>query len=58
MKARSYAVKTTALENGDVMLELPDELLASMNWQEGDEITIEIDEESGNIVLRKVQDAK
>lgn len=58
MNAKTYSVKTSLLENGDVMLELPDELLKSMGWQEGNEISIEIDEDTGNIVLSKVPNAE
>lgn len=39
------------LENGDAVLELPDELLDELGWKEGD--VLDIDSRDGHIVLSK-----
>lgn len=41
------------LENGDAILQLPDDLLADMGWKEGDTLNVECVD--GVIVLQKVE---
>lgn len=43
-------------ENGDLVLEFPDELLDSMGWGEGTEL--EIDVFAGRLVLRETAKGK
>jgi hypothetical protein len=38
--------------SGDAILQFPDELLASLGWKEGDELSIEW--EDSKILLRKI----
>ena len=42
-------------ENGDAILELPPEMCEDLQWKEGD--TLNISEEKGAIILKKVKDA-
>ena len=44
------------LENGDAILELPQDLLDEMGWKEGD--TLNIKDSDGAIILSKVTDGK
>lgn len=37
-KKKTYTVEVKELDNGDQYIELPDELLKSAGWKEGDEI--------------------
>lgn len=41
------------LENGDAVLQLPDDLLADMKWSEGDVLDFSI--ENGNIIMKKIE---
>jgi bifunctional DNA-binding transcriptional regulator/antitoxin component of YhaV-PrlF toxin-antitoxin module len=41
-------------DNGDAILELPDELLKEMGWKEGD--TLDISEKKGNIIIKKIDE--
>lgn len=44
------------LENGDAIIELPQDLLDEIGWKEGDSINIE--DRNGSIILSKVIDGK
>jgi len=44
------------LENGDAILELPQDLLDEVGWKEGD--TLNIKDSNGTIILSKVTDGK
>ncbi len=48
----SYEVVTHKDENDDLLLPIPPELLRALNWKEGDEIAIELDDK-GNYVFTK-----
>ena len=41
-------------DNGDAILELPDELLNEMGWKEGD--TLDISEKNGKIIIKKIDE--
>jgi bifunctional DNA-binding transcriptional regulator/antitoxin component of YhaV-PrlF toxin-antitoxin module len=41
-------------DNGDAILELPDELLNEMGWKEGD--TLDISEKNGKIIIKKINE--
>ena len=41
-------------DNGDAILELPDELLNEMGWKEGD--TLDISEKDGKIIIKKIDE--
>lgn len=41
-------------ETGDLVLEFPDELIKSQGWQFGDTLSWEIDPDSQNLTLRKI----
>jgi bifunctional DNA-binding transcriptional regulator/antitoxin component of YhaV-PrlF toxin-antitoxin module len=38
--------------NGDAILQFPDDLLLAMGWKEGD--TLSIKEEDGKIIIKKI----
>jgi bifunctional DNA-binding transcriptional regulator/antitoxin component of YhaV-PrlF toxin-antitoxin module len=38
-------------ENGDAIVEIPDELMDEMGWKVGDELNIT--EENGNVIIKK-----
>jgi len=40
-------------ETGDLILPIPPQVLRDLNWKEGDEIDIQLDE-NGKIVLKKL----
>ena len=40
-------------DNGDAIIELPDELLNEMGWKEGD--TLDISEKDGKIIIKKIE---
>jgi formylmethanofuran dehydrogenase subunit D len=44
------------LENGDAILELPQEMMDELGWKEGD--TLNIKDSDGAIILSKVTDGK
>lgn len=58
MEGRSYPAKTTLLENGDVLLEFPEDLISHIGWKEGDVISIGLDPERRAIIMSKVSDAE
>lgn len=39
---------------GDLICPLPDEMLASLGWKEGDTLDWDFNEKTGQIILRKV----
>lgn len=41
------------LENGDAVLQLPDDLLKDLKWSEGD--VIDLDIKDGNIIMQKIE---
>ena len=41
------------LENGDAVLQLPDDLLEDLKWSEGD--VIDLDIKDGNIIMQKIE---
>jgi AbrB family looped-hinge helix DNA binding protein len=41
-------------DNGDAIIELPDELLNEMGWKEGD--TLDISEKDGKIIIKKIDE--
>ena len=49
-------VELKEMENGDLFLEIPPEILKKMDWKEGDDITIESCDNgfNGFITLKKV----
>jgi len=51
--ANSYVTTCTEDENGDLVLDIPDELLDAMGWKEGTELSVEAF--AGSIVLREVK---
>ena len=53
---KSYTAKVLEIcENGDAILELPPEMCEDLKWKEGD--TLNISEENGSIILKKVTNA-
>jgi bifunctional DNA-binding transcriptional regulator/antitoxin component of YhaV-PrlF toxin-antitoxin module len=50
----SYILEVQEDSNGDCFLELPDELIESLGWQEGD--LLDWDVRSNGIILSKVND--
>jgi hypothetical protein len=50
----SYILEVQEDNNGDCFLELPDELIESLGWQEGD--LLDWDVRSNGIILSKVND--
>lgn len=40
-------------QTGDLLLPLPDELLRSMGWQEGDELTFDKDTQGRWVITKK-----
>ena len=53
---KTYTSKVLEIcENGDAILELPPEMCEDLQWKEGD--TLNISEEKGAIILKKVKDA-
>jgi formylmethanofuran dehydrogenase subunit D len=53
---KTYTSKVLEIcENGDAILELPPEMCEDLQWKEGD--TLNISEENGAIILKKVSDA-
>ena len=40
-------------DTGDLIMPLPDDLLAKMGWLEGDALEWDVDEKTGQITLRK-----
>ena len=49
--ANSYVTTCTEDENGDLVLDIPDELLDAMGWSEGTELCVEAF--AGSIILRE-----
>ena len=50
---KTFTAKVVEIcDNGDAILELPDELLAETGWKEGD--TLDISEQDGKIVIKKI----
>jgi len=49
--ANSYVTTCTEDENGDLVLDIPDELLDAMGWKEGTELSVEAF--AGSIILRE-----
>lgn len=43
-------------ETGDVIMPLPDELIASQGWNLGDTLVWDIDEKTGEVSLKKSTD--
>lgn len=41
-------------DNGDAIVELPDDLLKEMGWKEGD--TLDITEKDGKITIKKIDE--
>ena len=51
---KTYLAQIVKIEdNGDAILEIPDEILKELGWKENDDISI--DEREGNIVMRKLE---
>jgi bifunctional DNA-binding transcriptional regulator/antitoxin component of YhaV-PrlF toxin-antitoxin module len=50
----SYILEVQEDSNGDCFLELPDELIESLGWQEGD--LLDWDVRSNGMILSKVND--
>jgi hypothetical protein len=48
-----HTVKVKTLDDGDQFIELPDEVLKSLNWKEGDEIEWKEDDIGQYIALKK-----
>lgn len=40
-------------DNGDAILQLPDDLLNVMGWKEGDSLSVEQDEQ-GRVIIKKI----
>jgi antitoxin component of MazEF toxin-antitoxin module len=53
-KPVSYEVGTVKDENGDILVPIPPALLRELNWSQGDEFDISIDN-SGRYILSKVE---
>jgi formylmethanofuran dehydrogenase subunit D len=52
---KTYTSKVLEIcENGDAIIELPDEMLEELKWKEGDKI--DITEQNGNIFIKKIDD--
>jgi hypothetical protein len=51
----NLTTKLSSDENGDLILEFPDELLQSVDWSEGDVLGIEVF--AGRIIFRKLEAA-
>ena len=49
--ANSYVTTCTEDENGDLVLDIPEELLDAMGWKEGTELSVEAF--AGAIILRE-----
>lgn len=53
--AKSYTAKVLEIcENGDAILELPDEMCEELGWKEGDKL--DITEKDGSIFIKKIDD--
>jgi formylmethanofuran dehydrogenase subunit D len=53
---KTYTSKVLEIcENGDAIIELTPEMCEDLQWKEGD--TLNISEEKGAIILKKVKDA-
>lgn len=51
---KTYSAQVVKIEeNGDAVIEIPDEVLEELGWKEND--VIDIDERDGNIVMRKLE---
>jgi len=48
-----YEVITQEDENGDLIIPIPPEMLASLGWKEGDEIKFDISPD-GRVIVRKI----
>jgi hypothetical protein len=49
----NLTTKLSSDENGDLILEFPDELLQAVDWSEGDVLGIEVF--AGRIIFRKLE---
>lgn len=56
MNKRYTSNVVSILENGDAIIELPEDLLNEMSWKEGDILNIK--EENGVVILCKVTDGE
>jgi len=52
---RTMIVDVQEDENGELFLQFPDDLMAQLGWKEGDTINWDIDETTGHITVRKVE---
>lgn len=50
-----YIIEIQEAESGDLFIELPDELIDELSWQEGDVLNWDL--KGAGIVLSKVHDA-
>jgi len=56
MENKSYTAKVIDIEeNGDAVIELPDELCAKMSWGEGTILDISTDIGTGAIIIKEVK---
>lgn len=53
-RKKQYTVEVQELSNGDQFIELPEEMLKSLDWKEGDEIEWEKDK-TGTIAAKKTK---
>lgn len=54
---KKYTVEVQELSSGDQFIELPEEVLKSLDWEEGDEIEWKEDE-IGTYIAKKVKNKK
>ena len=52
--SKLHKLETQELDNGDLLVICPPELLASMGWGEGTSLDITVDETTGVIHFKKV----
>jgi antitoxin component of MazEF toxin-antitoxin module len=52
----NYRVEIKEDSSGEQFIDLPDDLLEELDLEEGHRVTIEIDSDTGGLILRKVND--
>ena len=56
MENKSYTAKVIAIEeNGDAVIELPEDLCVKMNWGEGTILDISTEVGTGAIIIKEVR---
>ena len=52
---QSWVVEPFEIDNGELAIEIPNEILIELNWAEGDELTW-VDNKDGSWTLKRIVD--